>query len=222
MSCGITCRCGSDLAFCDCAVGQWLTALIRLLAWEPPYAVGAALKRQKRKKERKLPNHLLLELDFVISAFFLENSSLYLSDLIYWCIVIHNIPHKPFYARKANSDACHADFGHLSLLSFSWSVQTKFVNIVDNFRKSTFYLADFLYYFYVFYLVYFLSNLYYFFPLLLYTVLFSSCTTFSFFFSFDCTHTMQELNLCHSCNQSHSNDNARSLTLWAMQKHLFP
>ena len=28
-------------------------ALIRPLAWKPPYAAGAALKRQKRKKERK-------------------------------------------------------------------------------------------------------------------------------------------------------------------------
>ena len=28
------------------------TALIRPLAWEPPYAEGAALKRQKKKKTR--------------------------------------------------------------------------------------------------------------------------------------------------------------------------
>ena len=27
------------------------TAPIRLLAWEPPYAAGAALKRQKKKEE---------------------------------------------------------------------------------------------------------------------------------------------------------------------------
>ena len=29
------------------------TALIRPLAWEPPYAEGAALKRQKTKKKKK-------------------------------------------------------------------------------------------------------------------------------------------------------------------------
>ena len=29
------------------------TALIRPLAWEPPYAAGAALKRQKQKKKKK-------------------------------------------------------------------------------------------------------------------------------------------------------------------------
>ena len=28
-------------------------ALIRPLAWEPPYAAGVALKRQKKKKEKK-------------------------------------------------------------------------------------------------------------------------------------------------------------------------
>ena len=49
MSCGIGHRCDSDLA--------WLwhtlvaTAPIGPLAWEPPYAVGAALKRQKTKKK---------------------------------------------------------------------------------------------------------------------------------------------------------------------------
>ena len=45
MSCGVSHRCGSDPEL------LWLwgrlvaTALIGLLAWEPPYAVGAALKR---------------------------------------------------------------------------------------------------------------------------------------------------------------------------------
>ena len=50
MSCGVGCRCSSD------SVLLWLwsrlkaTAPIRPLAWEPPYAAGAALKRQKTKK----------------------------------------------------------------------------------------------------------------------------------------------------------------------------
>jgi len=30
------------------------TALIRPPAWEPPYAVGTALKRQRREKKRKV------------------------------------------------------------------------------------------------------------------------------------------------------------------------
>ena len=52
MSFGVGCRCGSDLA------SLWLwrrlaaTALIRLLAWEPPYAAGAALEKAKRRKKK--------------------------------------------------------------------------------------------------------------------------------------------------------------------------
>ena len=38
---------------CGCGVG-WRLQLIGPLAWEPPYAAGAALKRQReKKKERK-------------------------------------------------------------------------------------------------------------------------------------------------------------------------
>ena len=54
MSCGVGRRHGSDLAL------LWLwrmlaaVALIRPLAWEPPYAEDVALKREReRKKERK-------------------------------------------------------------------------------------------------------------------------------------------------------------------------
>ena len=52
VSCGVGRRHGSDLAL------PWLwhrpaaIALIRPLTWEPPYAVGAALKRQKRQKNK--------------------------------------------------------------------------------------------------------------------------------------------------------------------------
>ena len=50
MSCGVGCRCGLDPPL------LWLwhrlvaTALIRPLAWEPPYAAGAALEMAKRQK----------------------------------------------------------------------------------------------------------------------------------------------------------------------------
>ena len=56
MSCGVGCRRGLDPAL------LWLwhrlvaTALIRPLAWEPPYAAGAAqemAKKQKKKRKRK-------------------------------------------------------------------------------------------------------------------------------------------------------------------------
>ena len=55
MSCGVGRRQGSDLAL------LWLwhrlvaTVPIRPLAWEPPYAVGVALKGQKKKKFGNLP-----------------------------------------------------------------------------------------------------------------------------------------------------------------------
>ena len=38
-----------------------VTALIGPLAWEPPYAVGVALKRQKKKKKRKKLHNLYVE-----------------------------------------------------------------------------------------------------------------------------------------------------------------
>ena len=53
MSCGVGCRRGSDLVL------LWLwhrlaaIAPIRPLAWEPPYASGAALKRTTKKKKKK-------------------------------------------------------------------------------------------------------------------------------------------------------------------------
>ena len=55
MSCGVVHRHGSDPAL----LWLWLwcslaaTALIEPLSWEPPYAAGAALKRQKKGKEKK-------------------------------------------------------------------------------------------------------------------------------------------------------------------------
>ena len=63
MSCGVGCRCSSDLIL------LWLwcrpadVALIRPLAWEPPYAKGAALKKSKKgkksKKKKKLRNDMI-------------------------------------------------------------------------------------------------------------------------------------------------------------------
>ena len=53
MSCGVGHRRGSD------PVLLWLwnrpvaTALIRPLAWDPPYAAGAALEKEKRTKKKK-------------------------------------------------------------------------------------------------------------------------------------------------------------------------
>ena len=55
MSCGVGRRGGSDLAMLwlwrKPAATALATARIKPLAWEPPYASGAALKRQKQIKK---------------------------------------------------------------------------------------------------------------------------------------------------------------------------
>ena len=58
MSCSVKgCRCSLDLALLWLGYRPGATALIGPLAWEPPYAVGAALeKKKKTKKERKKRN----------------------------------------------------------------------------------------------------------------------------------------------------------------------
>jgi len=50
MSCAVGHRHGSDLALLWLWPRLAATAPIRALAWKPPYATGAALKRQKNKK----------------------------------------------------------------------------------------------------------------------------------------------------------------------------
>ena len=51
MSCGVGRRCSSDLALLWLGRRPAAMALIRPLAWEPPYAVDVALKGQKDKNK---------------------------------------------------------------------------------------------------------------------------------------------------------------------------
>ena len=53
MSCGVGCRLGWDLAMLWLFRTLETVAPIRPLAWEPPYAAGAALKSQKEKKKER-------------------------------------------------------------------------------------------------------------------------------------------------------------------------
>jgi len=53
MNCGVGHRRGSDLALLWLWCRLAAAALIRPLAWEFPYAVGAALKRHKKKKKKE-------------------------------------------------------------------------------------------------------------------------------------------------------------------------
>ena len=54
MSCGVSHRRGLDLALLWLWCRLVAVALIRPLAWEPPYAVGAALEKAKRQKKKKI------------------------------------------------------------------------------------------------------------------------------------------------------------------------
>ena len=56
MSWGVGCRGGSDLAdptLLRLGHGPVAAAPIRPLAWEPPYATGAALEKTKRQKQKQ-------------------------------------------------------------------------------------------------------------------------------------------------------------------------
>ena len=53
MSCGVGCRRGSDPALVWLWRSPVATALSRPLAWEPPYAAGAAQEIAKRQKKKK-------------------------------------------------------------------------------------------------------------------------------------------------------------------------
>jgi len=53
VSCGVGCRRGSDPALLWLWRRPGATAPIRPLAWEPPYAAGAAQEIAKRQKKRK-------------------------------------------------------------------------------------------------------------------------------------------------------------------------
>ena len=52
MICGVCCRRGLDLALLWLWCRPAATALIRPLAWESPYAAGAALEKTKKKKKK--------------------------------------------------------------------------------------------------------------------------------------------------------------------------
>ena len=53
VSYGVGGRCGSDPTSLRLWHRPAATALIRLLAWEPPCATGAALEKTKKKKKKK-------------------------------------------------------------------------------------------------------------------------------------------------------------------------
>ena len=61
VSCGVICRCSLDPTLL-----LWLwprlaaVALIRLVVWELPYTLGAALKKEKKKKTHRHREHTVV------------------------------------------------------------------------------------------------------------------------------------------------------------------
>ena len=53
MSCGVACRLGLDPLWLWLWCRPAATAVIRPLAWEPPYFTGAALKKQNQTNKQK-------------------------------------------------------------------------------------------------------------------------------------------------------------------------
>ena len=56
MSCGVGCRGSLDLVLLWLGCRPAAVALIRPLAWELPYAVGVALKSERKKEKRTFKN----------------------------------------------------------------------------------------------------------------------------------------------------------------------
>ena len=73
LSCDVGRGCSSDLALLWLWYRPAATVLIQLLAWEPPYASGVALKRHKdqKKKKKKTKNNITLSYLYSFYIFFL-------------------------------------------------------------------------------------------------------------------------------------------------------
>ena len=67
MSCGVDLRHGLDLVLLWLWYRPAAAALIQPLAWEPPYAAGAALKRPKKKPKIKKQKPIHFEWDCITS-----------------------------------------------------------------------------------------------------------------------------------------------------------
>ena len=82
MSCGVSHRCSSDLALLWLWWRLLATTPIGPLAWEPTYAMGAALEKAKRQKNKNKKNeelhlcHLLVVQQWTNRLTFLDLSSL--------------------------------------------------------------------------------------------------------------------------------------------------
>ena len=73
MSCGVGCRRGSDPALLWLWHRPVATSLIRPLAWEPPYAAGAAQEMAKRQKNKNKKQQKKKNKEIISSIFYDHN-----------------------------------------------------------------------------------------------------------------------------------------------------
>ena len=64
MSCDVGHRHDSDMELLWLSLWLEAVALIRSLAWEPPFAVGATLKKAKKKRRRRILSEELVYLEY--------------------------------------------------------------------------------------------------------------------------------------------------------------
>ena len=82
MSCGVGCRRGSNPTLLWLWLGPVATAPIRPLAWESPYAEGAAQEKGKKRKKKRWS----LEMPVKCKLNILVNC--YLSELSFHCLTL--------------------------------------------------------------------------------------------------------------------------------------
>ena len=69
MSCGVGHRHSSDLALLWLWYRPVAVPLTRPLTWEPPYAVGGALKAKKKKKKKERERKCLAKIKLISKSF---------------------------------------------------------------------------------------------------------------------------------------------------------
>ena len=102
----VGCRCDSDPELLWLWHRPVATALIRLLAWEPPYATGAALEKTKKKKV-----NVIFKFSFIFVAGFLSVRFVYM-------LVLSLCPCYSLFCQNYYRNLCWAQCLGVPLLPF--------------------------------------------------------------------------------------------------------
>ena len=103
MSCGVGCRRSTDLGLLWLWCRPAAVAPIRPLAWEPPYAMGVALKGKKTKKIR-LKNKIKLPEDRILNCCILAR----LAYRVLNCVP-HYLLHRKYGSEVMNPTSIHEE-----------------------------------------------------------------------------------------------------------------